>query len=112
MVKKDWLASNQQSAQKVLRALLQAEKQLDNNPAEMLSLLSARLKIPASEVKSVIEAQHNKVTLEQGLFLSLEDHARWMVESGIVKEKALPNYLQFIDPAMLKIVNPEAVKLR
>jgi NitT/TauT family transport system substrate-binding protein len=112
MVKKDWLASNQQSAQKVLRALLQAEKQLDNNPAEMVSLLSARLKIPASEVKSVIEAQHNKVTLEQGLFLSLEDHARWMVESGIVKEKALPNYLQFIDPAMLKIVNPEAVKLR
>lgn len=112
VVKKDWLVANPGVAQGVVRALVKAERELAMNPEELASMLARRLNIQEAELKSIMAEQHNRVTLDQVLLLSLEDEARWMLEKGIVKGKPLPNFLQFIDPAILKGINPSAVKLR
>jgi NitT/TauT family transport system substrate-binding protein len=111
-VKKEWLRANPEIAKKVLRALVKAEKELAMHPEELTALLARSLKMPVEELKSIMDDQHNKVSLDQILLLALEDEARWMQENGVVRGKPLPNYLHFIDPSILKTVNPEAIGLR
>ena len=111
-VKKEWLSTHGEVAQRVLRALVKAEQELARHPDEQASMLSQKLKAPEKDIRSIMSEQHNRVSLDQVLILALEDEARWMKENGIVKERPLPNYLNFIDPAVLKSVNPSAVRLR
>lgn len=111
-VKKAWLASNPHIATKVLTALVKAERELDRKPELLTPKLARQLKFSEEDIKSIMADQHNRVSLDQILILALEDEARWMLESGVVKGKSLPNYLDFIDPVILKQVNPAAVRLK
>jgi NitT/TauT family transport system substrate-binding protein len=112
VVRKEWLAANPGVAHSVLKALLRAEKELSQNSEELTKMLSQKLNIRHDDLKSIIAEQHNRVSLDQVLLLALEDEARWMRENGVVKAKAVPNYLRFLDPSVLKGISPSAVKLK
>jgi NitT/TauT family transport system substrate-binding protein len=111
-VKKDWLAANPDTAQRVLKALVTAEKELAGNSDEIPPMLAKELDTSVEDIKTIMADQHNKVSIDQVLILALEDEARWMLEMGMLKGKQVPNYLDFIDVSVLKKVNPDAVKLR
>lgn len=112
VVRKSWLAANRPAALKVLKALQQAVTELDTRPAETVTMLAARLQLPESEIGIIVTHQHNTVALDQTLLLTLESQARWMMENGMVKGTAPPNYLRFIDQSVLRELNPSAVTIK
>lgn len=112
VVRKAWLAANPETARSVMEALLKGERELAAKPEELAAILSSRLKVQYVDMKSIFAEQHNMVTLDQILLLSLEDEARWLRENGLTSGKTLPNFLRLIDPSVLKTANPKAVKLK
>lgn len=111
-VKKEWLSAHGEIATRVLKALIKAEKELELHPGEQISMLSRTLKLPPNDLEKLMSEQHNTVSLYQVLILAMEDEARWMLETGIVKGKPVPNFLHVIDPAVLRVLSPAAVKLK
>lgn len=49
--------------------------------------------------------------LDQSTLISLEDQARWALRNKLTDAEKVPNYLDYIDPGVLKAVKPEAVKI-
>jgi NitT/TauT family transport system substrate-binding protein len=111
-VKKEWLAAHQDGARALLRALVRAEEELARRPEELAGLLARQLNIPVADLKVLMTEQHSSVALDQVLLLALEDEARWMQETGIVTGKPFPNHLHLLEPAPLRSVAPEAVRLK
>lgn len=112
LVKRAWLATHQGTARGVLQALLLAEKELATRPEDSARLVAKVMNMPESAVKGILAGQHNQVTLDQIMLLSFEDHARWMLETGAVKGKTVPNYLRLFDPTLLRELSPAAVQLK
>lgn len=112
VVKKALLAANAGFVRRMVAALGKAEQELARNPEAIVAMLSKNLAINAAELTEVISNQENRLLLDQVLLLSLEEEARWMREKEIGTGKPLPNFLQVIDPEILRSVNPGAVRLK
>lgn len=110
VIRKDYLAAHPGQVRGFLAALLQAEAYAATHPEQALRLVSAEQKIPVKDLELILRDAHNALTLSRQLLLSLEDHARWMADSKGGKV-AIPNYLNFIDPAPLRGLKPDAVSL-
>jgi ABC-type nitrate/sulfonate/bicarbonate transport system substrate-binding protein len=51
------------------------------------------------------------LTLDQSLFVTLEEQARWLITQSPEREGGIPNYWRFVDPRPLLAVNPAAVNM-
>lgn len=111
-VKTAWLSANPGMARSVVKALVAAEAELSRHPEELASTLSRLLDVQQEELKNIMAEQHNRVRIDQGILLVMEDEARWMMENGIVKGTQIPNYLHVLKPSILKSLHPAAVTLR
>jgi hypothetical protein len=52
-----------------------------------------------------------RVYLDQGLLLTMEDQARWLIRSKLRHQTQVPNDLDYIQTEALLKVNPKAVRL-
>ena len=52
-----------------------------------------------------------ELSLDQSLVMTLEDEARWAINSKLTDIEEVPNYIDYIDMSALQEVNPEAVSL-
>ena len=52
-----------------------------------------------------------RVSLDQSLLITMEDEARWAIESGFTDKKTVPNYLNYIYFDTLEEVKPEAMTI-
>jgi len=98
-------------AQALLRALLQAEKFLRDEPDSAISIIAMALKSMPESVSASLQDSISHVTLEQSLISLLEDQANWARTNKIVDAKSIPNYLNFIDTKPLEKVNPAMMTL-
>lgn len=111
VVRKEYLVSHPDQVRSLLAALLQAEAYAAANPAETLNLVSKAHNIPVKDLETILRDERHALTLSRPLLLSLEDHARWMADNGGKEKRAIPNYLDYIDPAPLRRLKPDAVSL-
>ncbi len=66
----------------------------------------------AEEIRSDWHRYEFALSLDQSLFLTLEDQARWARQKGLVPEDgATPNFGGFIDVRVMDAVKPEAVTI-
>lgn len=112
VVKSDWLRNNQPAARGLLKALIGAEQELVRDPEGVSASLAREHQMPLAELKSVMENQRNSVTIDQVQILSLEDQARWLLETGVEKGRGAPNFLKFLYPSILRDLRPESVNLK
>ena len=96
---------------KLLRALLRAEQLARSDPERARRLVAARLDISQSALASSWPDFELEVSLDQALLTSMEDQARWAIESGLTERRAMPNYLEFIHTAGLDAEKPDAVTI-
>lgn len=109
MVRRDFVATNRALVRKVLAALLKAEEFAMSSPGDVLDIVARTRGIPKSEIQTVLQDQSQQVTLRQSMLLTLEDHARWMLDVGVAGKNSLPNFLELLEPAPLKSLKPSAV---
>jgi NitT/TauT family transport system substrate-binding protein len=111
VTRKEYVARQPAPVQRLLRGLLRAEAEVAAHPDAARALLGRLMKLPEWELADVMRDQHHTVTLAKSLILSLEDHARWLMQTGAVPPGPVPNFLDLIDPAPLRALKPDAVTL-
>lgn len=109
---RDFVRKNQAVVERILRALLRAERYAKKEAISTKALLASKYTMAQSEIDFVWPLYKLRLTLDQSLLLILENAARWSI--GLMppaQRPALPNYLDFIYLDGLKTVNPDAVTI-
>ena len=96
---------------RMLRALQRAEALIREHPARAQAILRARLGVDQAFVTWIWPRRAPELSLDNALLKSLRNQARWALREGYVAGPTAPNYLEFVHPAPLSQVQPEAVGL-
>ncbi len=67
--------------------------------------MAKKLGITLNEALALRAEIRHHTTLEQSMLVLLEDVGRWAIDKGMVKEKELPNYLEYIHYSSLQSIN-------
>lgn len=109
---RDYVRKNPAAVERVLRALVRAERYSKEQPANAKALVARFYNMEKREIDFIWSVRDHRVSLDQSLLFLLENVARW--EIGLMppaQRPALPNYLDFIYLDGLKTVKPEAVTI-
>jgi len=106
---KKFVAENPNAVKSVLKALIRAEEFIKKQPEEAKKIVSKKLNVPVTDIADAWSQSSFKVELPQSMILTLEDEARWALDSKLVESKTLPNYLDYIHIDSLKSVRPKSV---
>ena len=106
---KNFVASNPAAVERFLRALSEAIKFIIANPEESQQIVARRINKDIAFIRSIWSDFKFDLSLHQWLITTLETEARWAIASGLVKNKEVPNYLDFIHLDTLDRVRPNAV---
>lgn len=96
---------------KFLRALLRANRFIQENPNEARAIMSKAIGTASTLYQREWTDYIFTTVLDQSLVLNLEDQARWMIKEGKSPTQIVPNILSYIDAEPLKTVQPEAVRI-
>lgn len=108
---KGFIKDKPETIKRVLRALVQAEEFSKKYPDKARKIISRYMGISETEMAVVWSDVTLRVSLDQGLLLSLEDEARWVINSKLTEKTKAPNYLDFIYFDGLDAVKSEAVTI-
>ncbi|GIK83475.1 MAG: hypothetical protein BroJett025_00970 [Patescibacteria group bacterium] len=98
--------------EKIIRALVMAEGFFNENREESLAIISEYFGHTIEYIENVVVPKYEfEVSLEQALILTMEDQARWMVDTGIVEVQEIPNFLNYFYFDALQTVKPESVTI-
>jgi ABC-type nitrate/sulfonate/bicarbonate transport system substrate-binding protein len=97
------------TAEKMLRALIDAEEFAGKQPEEAQRIIEAKLKFRPGDVQLLLAKSTLKVRLDQGLLTLMEAEAQWMIGNNLTSKRQMPNYLDMVYLKGLETVKPEAV---
>ncbi|NTW98672.1 MAG: ABC transporter substrate-binding protein, partial [Geobacteraceae bacterium] len=109
---KGYSADHPERISRLFRALQAADSFLQQQPDKSREIVMASLKLSRQEYDVVWSGYTNRLALDNALLLTLEEHARWALDTGLVPRKSTPNYLEYIAAAYLQKVAPMSVRLK
>lgn len=107
----EFIHDNPDTVARMLRALVKAEKFIQEHPAEAQKIASDFCCSEISIINEIWADSNFAVRLDQTLLLSLEDESRWAIDDGLTEARKIPNYLDYIYLDGLKSVKPHAVSI-
>ncbi len=107
--KPSYIDSHPQEVQRVLIALIAANRVIRDHPVEARLAVGEALKINDATMAQLFEPEDYSVSLDQAMLLALDDQTRWAMQKGLVAPRPMPNYLKFMKYQDLEAVLPTAV---
>lgn len=95
--------------EKLVRALLKAERFARAEPQIAKDLIANRLKIDATTLRATWDELAFRIDLRQSHLITLEDEARWAMARGYAEKRPVPNFLPHLYLDALLAVRPERV---
>ena len=111
MVMKAFASRHPQAMEEVLRALYKATTFIQTNKEASQEIVSRRLGLDRLEMAELWDDFVFEISLDHSLLVTLEDEARWAIESRLTQRGEIPDYLDFIYPDALRRAKPQAVTL-
>lgn len=109
---RDYVRQHRATVERVLRALIRAERFVKEQPANAKVQMERIYSVGRQEIDFIWPLTSFRVTLEQPLLFILENSARWAIGlMPVAQRPALPNYLDFIYLDPLRAVKPAAVTI-
>lgn len=105
----EWIARNRDAATKIVRALIRAENFAIENQDAAKALIAEKFGYERAYLDHLWPLHSLHVSLPQDLLFMLEESADWRMRKGLVKRQAMPNFVDLIDAATLRAVNPIVV---
>ncbi len=109
LAKQGWLDRHDRTAQRLLSALVEAERFVSQRPEELQSLLEKKFGYSKNRIARSLEDHTFLLELPQSILPTFEDQARWMIDNRLVRREKAPNFLEFIHFDALAEVKPDAV---
>jgi ABC-type nitrate/sulfonate/bicarbonate transport system substrate-binding protein len=106
----DFVKKRPRAAERLLRALIEAENYAAGHTPETQDLMARRLGYNPGLIKSLWPRCDFRVRLDQDLLTLMEDEAKWAIRRKGLKQE-MPNYLDVIDCEILEKIKPEAVSI-
>ena len=110
LTRDDLLGKHPAAAERLLRALLEAERYAAEHPAEAQEILARRPGYQKAAIAALWPKCDFRVRLDQDLLTLMEDEARWASRRKGLKP-TVPNYLAVIHRDSLKKIKPGAVSI-
>jgi len=107
----DYVRTHPENVKKALRALINAEKFVDQKPSDAQAIVAEFCGMDKDVIAGMWPVENFKVTLDQSLLFALEDETRWAIKGGLTSKKTTPNYLNFIYVDGMDSVKPNAVRI-
>ena len=107
----EYVKNNPAAIKKVLRALLQAETFVQQQPEEARCLVAEFIKTDKVILDETWDDFTFRVALDQALLVDLEEQTRWAIKNRLTVRRDIPNYLDFIYVDGLQAVKPAAVRI-
>jgi len=97
---------------RVIRALGRAEEYMAAHPSDSVAIVSRACDLDPGDLRSQWGDYEWRTALDQTLLLSLEDEARWMIDTKQVKgAKRTPDFLRYVQSAALRAQFPSDVSI-
>lgn len=108
----DHVRAQAENVRRLLRALLLAERYIEENPTEAIATIASAMNIEPAKFDMSAKASYRfQVRLDQHLLVRMDDRARWAIQSGLTERTEIPNTLDVIYPDALIAVKPDAVTI-
>ena len=107
---KKFASQNSNHLERFLKALIDAENFINEQPEKAKAIIAQRLKADPILIDKIWDSFTFELSLEQSIMLNLEDEAVWAEKLSSTR-KEIPNYFDFIDKQPLTNVKPHAVNL-
>jgi len=104
------IARRDADIERLLRALVKAQRLIEDEPEAARTLLAERLHLTPALAATVMAGQDYRVRLDQSLVTTMQGEARWAARAGGSGGAAV-DVLRSIDPAPLQRVDAAAVGL-
>ncbi len=101
----DWVNQNPELAQRIIRVLIEAERSLVVDRAVFAKQFRESFEVTDQCLERIFQNYRYYVHLPQSLLLSLEAQAARKIEDGLVDQKTIPNYLNFIYPYAIEAID-------
>ncbi len=109
--RREWVAAHQSEVVAVLRALKQAERFMRDHPGEARQELAARLGMALADLERTWADYDFRLQLDQRLVVLLAEEARWVISTGHVAQREVPDFSNQLDARPLMAVDPRAIEL-
>jgi NitT/TauT family transport system substrate-binding protein len=111
MAKEKFIKERPPAVERLLKALLEAEKYCAEHTTDAQNLIASRLGHDPASLQSLWKRVDFRVRLDQDLVILMEDEAKWAIRHRVTERKEMPNYLRFIHWESLERIKPEAVRI-
>ena len=111
VAKKTFIDEKPDAVINFMKAIINAEEDINNNPEYVQDIVSAQLNVDPQQFKSMWKHFDFYLMLDQTIFIALEDEARWAINLGLTDSKEVPNFLEFVYPDLLDIVDKTRVTI-
>ena len=108
---REFVRAHPLAMQKLLRALLRAERFLEQQPQVARAILIEATRSDPAFFDVAWPNFDARLMLRQGLLTMLEDQARWAIGNGLTDAREAPNFLEAIYLDALLAVKPQAVSV-
>ncbi len=108
IAKEAWIDTNGATVRRLLGALERTADFIEANPERARQLHEKVFGTSPTFTRYMWDKRTIGLTLQQSMLTMMEDEARWLIENGFVKEKRIPNYLDFLHFDGLNAVSPGA----
>jgi ABC-type nitrate/sulfonate/bicarbonate transport system substrate-binding protein len=110
IVSRELIKTHEADLLKLLRALLQAERFIAEQPLQAEQILMARLGLAQTQASAQMREHDYRLALDLSLVDTMDSQARWAIREMRVQPKP-DTLLNIIEPALLRKVAPHAVAL-
>ncbi len=106
---KSYAKDNPEAISRFLKALVKAEKFLQENREESIRIHAEMSEADTEVVDTLLDNMSYDLHLDHNLLLNLENQARWAIRLNYTDKKTVPNYLDIIDVDALRKIKPKSV---
>ena len=109
VTKEGFLRKSPLAAEKMLRALIDAEEFADKHPEDAPRIIDRRAGSRQGDARLAAAKCTLAVRLDQALLPLMEAEAHWMIRNNLTPKREMPNYFDMIYLKALEAVKPDAV---
>lgn len=109
---RNWVNSNPEVAEKIIRSLVKASMFIEENPEEAKTVVSGYTELDKETLNGMWDTFVFKPVLNRLLIEYMNEEAQWAKETGRVKpETKIPDFKEYIYKNTLEKVKPDAVTI-
>ena len=105
VVRRGYAETHEEEIERVLRALLRAERFLNEQPQQAAAILARSMELPQDKVEQILAQTINRVSLTQALLSMAEIQQGWLNSQSHATPRANIDLLDFFYPAPLQAVD-------